>query len=158
MLFLCYNRIIKNLNKITLCAAIKQNDLNTSFVKGGKDETPKMDYADKIDKAVILIKDDQGKERTWEASNPSFLKALLGNLNLVFGKDDKSAQRFDTPLTENEKAFTYQITFYKTDKVIQTVHMSQTKDITVDKAQFTVKKTDKQALDNLKQHLLVVAK
>lgn len=114
--------------------------------------------ADKLDKAVILIKDDQGKERTWEASDLSFLKALLGNLNLVFGKDDKSAQRFDTPLTAKEKAFTYQITFYKSDKVVQTIHMSQTKNITVDKKQFTVKETDRQALDSLKQHLLVVAK
>ena len=69
--------------------------------------------ADKLDKAVILIKDDQGRERTWEASDLSFLKALLGNLNLVFGKDDKSAQDFDTPLTAKEKAFTYQITFIK---------------------------------------------
>ena len=114
--------------------------------------------ADKLDKAVILIKDDQGRERTWEASDLSFLKALLGNLNLVFGKDDKSAQRFDTPLTAKEKAFTYQITFYKSDKVVQTIHMSQTKNITVDKKQFTVKETDRQALDSLKQHLLVVAK
>lgn len=114
--------------------------------------------ADKLDKAVILIKDDQGKERTWEASDPSFLKALLGNLNLVFGKDDKNAQRFDTPLTVKEKVFTYQITFYKSDKVIQIIHMSQTEDITVDRKQFTVKGTDRQALDSLKQHLLVVAK
>ena len=114
--------------------------------------------ADKLDKAVILIEDDQGKERTWEASDLSFLKSLLGNLNLVFGKDDKSAQHFDTPLTEKEKTFTYQITFYQADKVVQTIHMSQTKDITVDKKQFTVKETDRQALDSLKQHLLVVAK
>ncbi|MDN5411994.1 MAG: hypothetical protein L0F95_06235 [Lactococcus sp.] len=114
--------------------------------------------ADKLDKAVILIKDDQGRERTWEASDLSFLKALLGNLNLVFGKDDKSAQDFDTPLTAKEKAFTYQITFYQSDKVVQPIHMSQTMDITVDKKQFTVRGTDRQALDSLKQQLLVVAK
>ncbi|MDN5464590.1 MAG: hypothetical protein L0G01_09590, partial [Lactococcus lactis] len=63
-----------------------------------------------------------------------------------------------TPLTAKEKAFTYQITFYQSDKVVQPIHMSQTMDITVDKKQFTVRGTDRQALDSLKQQLLVVAK
>ncbi len=56
------------------------------------------------------------------------------------------------------KAFTYQITFYQADKIVQTIHVSLTKDITVDRKQFTVKGTDRQALDSLIQHLLVVAK
>lgn len=59
--------------------------------------------ADKVDKVVILVKDDNEKDRTWEAEDQNFLKTLIGNVNAVIGKKNENTQSFDMELTPKQK-------------------------------------------------------
>ncbi|MGN8982786.1 hypothetical protein ACTNBL_10790 [Enterococcus villorum] len=113
---------------------------------------------EKVDKVVILVKDDEGKEKNWKATDPNFLKTLIGNLNVLFDKSDKNAQRYDMKLTSKQKRFNYQIKFYKNNDIVQDIQISQVNKVTIDKEKFTIGKEKENELDSLKNHLLLVAK
>ena len=78
------------------------------FLGACKQDNNPVISAEKVDKVIIFVKDDKGKEKEWEATDPNFLKTLVGNLNLLFDKSDKNAQRFDMELTQKQKEFDYQ--------------------------------------------------
>jgi hypothetical protein len=113
---------------------------------------------EKVDKVVILVKDDEGKEKNWKATDPNFLKTLIGNLNVLFDESDKNAQRYDMKLTSKQKRLNYQIKFYKNNDIVQDIQISQVNKVTIDKEKFTIGKEKENELDSLKNHLLLVAK
>lgn len=113
---------------------------------------------EKVDKVVILVKDDEGKEKNWKATDPNFLKTLIGNLNVLFDESDKNAQRYDMKLTSKQKRLNYQIKFYKNNDIVQDIQISQVNKVTIDKEKFTVGKEKENELDSMKNHLLLVAK
>lgn len=112
--------------------------------------------ADKVDKVVIFVKDDKGTEHSCEGQDSNFLKTLLGNINLLFDKSDTSAQRFDMELTSEQKKFKYQIKFYKENKVVQDIQVSQENKVTIDRDKFTIGEDKEKELNSLKNHLLLV--
>ncbi|EMF0247144.1 hypothetical protein NSX98_002674 [Enterococcus hirae] len=113
---------------------------------------------EEVDKAVIFVKDDEGKEKSWKATDPNFLKTLVGNLNVLFNKSDQHAQRYDIKLTSKQKRFNYQIKFYKNNNVVQEIQISKVNKVTIDKEEFMIGKEKENELDSLKNHLLLVAK
>jgi hypothetical protein len=128
---------------IVLLAACKQS--STPIVSSNE-----------VDKAVILVENDKGQELKWEAEDPNFLKTLIGNLNLVFGKDDGNAQNFDQSLTQTQKNFKYEIEFYDKDKSIQVIKILQENKVTIGKKEYTVDENNEDELNSLKNHLLTV--
>lgn len=114
--------------------------------------------ADKVDKVVILVKDDNEKDRTWEAEDQNFLKTLIGNVNAVIGKKNENTQSFDMELTPKQKKYDYKIKFYKNGEVVQNIEISQENKLTIDKEEYTIKEDREKELNSLKNHILSVVK
>ncbi|HCM90618.1 MAG TPA: hypothetical protein DIS85_12030 [Vagococcus sp.] len=133
---------------VSLCCLI--------FLSACKKTSNPVISADKVDKAVIFVKDDKGKEHSWEGQDSNFLKTLLGNINLLFDKSDTNAQRFDMDLTSEQKIFKYQIKFYKENKVVQDIQVSKNNKVTIDRDKFTIGEDKEKELNSLKNHLLLV--
>ncbi|RSU11622.1 hypothetical protein CBF29_07855 [Vagococcus elongatus] len=126
------------------------------FLVACKQSTNTVVSIDEVDKAIILVKDNEDQERKWTAQDQNFLKTLLGNINLLFDESDENAQRFDMELTpEQRDQFEYHINFYKKDKLVQEIKISNRNNVDIGKENFVIKK-DKE-LDSLKSHLLLVA-
>jgi len=113
---------------------------------------------DKVDKVVILVKDDNEKDRTWEAEDQNFLKTLIGNVNAVIGKKNENTQSFDMELTPKQKNYDYKIKFYKNGEVVQNIEISQENKLTIDKEEYTIKEDREKELNSLKNHILSVVK
>lgn len=114
--------------------------------------------ADKVDKVVILVKDDNEKDRTWEAEDQNFLKMLIGNVNAVIGKKNENTQSFDMELTPKQKNYDYKIKFYKNGEVVQNIEISQENKLKIDKEEYTIKEDREKELNSLKNHILSVVK
>lgn len=114
--------------------------------------------ADKVDKVVILVKADNEKDRSWEAEDQNFLKALIGNIKATLGKKDENKQNFDIELTPDQKKYDYKIDFYNNGEVVQEVEISQVNKLTIDKEEYTIKEDREKELDSLKSHVLSVVR
>ena len=114
--------------------------------------------ADKVDKVVILVKSENEKDRSWEAEDQNFLKALIGNINPTLGEKDENTQNFDIELTPDQKKYDYKIDFYNNGEVVQEVEISQVNKLKIDKEEYTIKEDREKELNSLKNHVLSVVR
>lgn len=114
--------------------------------------------ADKVDKVVILVKSENEKDRSWEAEDQNFLKALIGNINATLGEKDENTQNFDIELTPDQKKYDYKIDFYNNGEVVQEVEISQVNKLKIDKKEYTIKEDREKELNSLKNHILSVVR
>ena len=114
--------------------------------------------ADKVDKVVILVKSENEKDRSWEAEDQNFLKALIGNINSTLGEKDENTQNFDIELTPDQKKYDYKIDFYNNGEVVQEVEISQVNKLKIDKEEYTIKEDREKELNSLKNHVLSVVR
>ncbi|MGX7180292.1 hypothetical protein [Enterococcus italicus] len=114
--------------------------------------------ADKVDKVVILVKSENEKDRSWEAEDQNFLKALIENINATLGEKDENTQNFDIELTPDQKKYDYKIDFYNNGEVVQEVEISQVNKLKIDKEEYTIKEDREKELNSLKNHVLSVVR
>ncbi|SLM87031.1 hypothetical protein [Vagococcus fluvialis] len=121
-----------------------------------KGSTPPTISVDEVDKVKIVVKDGSGQDKHWEAEDQNFLKTLIGNVNLLFVKKDENAQNFSMKLTPNQSQFNYQIVFYKKDKIVYNIEISNGNKVVINKEEYLIKENKESELNSLKNHLLSV--
>lgn len=122
-----------------------------------KGNTPPTISVDEVDKVKIIVKDGSGEDKHWEAEDQNFLKTLIGNVNLLFVKQDENAQNFSMKLTPSQSQFNYQIVFYKKDKIVYNIEVSKGNKLVINKEEYIIKENKESELNSLKNHLLSVA-
>ena len=85
-----------------------------------------------VDEVTISIKNNQGQLQQCIGQDPNFLKALLGNINLLFNESDKNALPFGIELSDKQREFDDKIKFYSQRKVVQEITISQKNEVTID--------------------------
>ncbi|MGL4645222.1 MAG: hypothetical protein ACRCVH_12935 [Vagococcus fluvialis] len=121
-----------------------------------KGSTPPTISVDEVDKVKIVVKDGSGQDKHWEAEDQNFLKTLIGNVNLLFVKKDENAQNFSMKLTPSQSQFNYQIVFYKKDKIVYNIEISNGNKVVINKDEYLIKENKESELNSLKNHLLSV--
>lgn len=121
-----------------------------------KGNTPPIISVDEVDKVKIVVKDGSGQDKHWEAEDQNFLKTLIGNVNLLFVKKDENAQNFSMKLTPSQSQFNYQIVFYKKDKIVYNIEISNGNKVVINKEEYLIKENKESELNSLKNHLLSV--
>lgn len=143
--------------KIMKTAFLSGMFLLISCVLGAcQNNNAKIISSNEADYFTVVVKKDEGAEDTTSGKDPTQIKYLLGNIESLFGNSTNGSTFSDTEITDQEKAYGYQVVFYKEDKVVQEITISQKNKVTVDKENYTIGTNKEKDLDNLKKHLLTI--
>ncbi len=74
----------------------------------------------------------------------------------MFVKKDENAQNFSMKLTPSQSQFNYQIVFYKKDKIVYNIEISNGNKVVINKEEYLIKENKESELNSLKNHLLSV--
>lgn len=143
--------------KIMKTAFLSGMFLLISCVLGAcQNNNAKIISSNEADYFTVVVKKDEGAEDTTSGKDPGEIKRLLGNIESLFGNSTNGSTFSDTEITDQEKTYGYQVVFYKEDKVVQEITISQKNNVTVDKENYTIGTNREKDLDNLKKHLLTI--
>ena len=114
-----------------------------TFLSACKNSSVSVVSPNQVDEVTISIKNNQGQLQQWVGQDPNFLKALLGNINLLFNESDKNALPFGLELSDKQR------------KVVQEITISQKNEVTIDMDTVIIEDKEKE-LNSLKSQLILV--
>lgn len=126
-----------------------------TFLSACKNSSVSVVSPNQVDEVTISIKNNQGQLQQCIGQDPKFLKALLGNINLLFNESDKNALPFGLELSDKQREFDYKIKFYSQSEVVQEIIISQKNEVTIDTDMMIIEDKEKE-LDSLKSQLILV--